>query len=154
MAADLVTDPLIIQRVLDTIPQQSPFRFIDRIVELSADHIVGEYTYKKDEFFYKGHFPNRPITPGVILLETMAQTGVVALGIYNIIADGRDLDRISLFTDAEVDFAALVEPGETVTIRAEKVFLRREKLKSKVEMYKHDQTLAAHGVLSGMGVKI
>ena len=68
--------------VLQAIPQQPPFRFIERIMELDSEHIVGGYTFKPDEFFYRGHFPGDPVTPGVILTEAMAQTGVVALGLY------------------------------------------------------------------------
>ena len=44
--------------------------------------LVGAYRFREDEFFYRGHFPGRPITPGVILIETMAQIGVVAFGMY------------------------------------------------------------------------
>ncbi|EHQ05736.1 MAG: beta-hydroxyacyl-ACP dehydratase [Leptonema illini] len=154
MAAELVTDPAIIEKVLQTVPQRPPFRYIDRILELSEDHIVGQYTYSKDEFFYPGHFPGHPVTPGVILLETMAQTGVVALGIYNAIKNGGSLNQISLFTDAEVEFAAMVLPGDTVTIKSQKIFLRRGKIRSKVDIYKQDGTLAASGTLSGMGVAL
>jgi 3-hydroxyacyl-[acyl-carrier-protein] dehydratase len=154
MAVDPVTDPEIIEKVLQTVPQRPPFRFIDRILELSEDHIVGQYTYRKDEFFYPGHFPGNPITPGVILLETMAQTGVVALGIYNAIKTGANLSQTTLFTDAEVEFAAMVLPGETVTIKGQKIFLRRGKIRSKVDVYKEDGKLAASGTLSGIGVSI
>lgn len=154
MAAELVTDPAIIEKVLQAVPQRPPFRYIDRILELSEDHIVGQYTYRQDEFFYPGHFPGHPVTPGVILLETMAQTGVVALGIYNAIKNGGNLNLISLFTDAEVEFAAMVLPGDTVTIKSQKIFLRRGKIRSKVDIYKQDGTLAASGTLSGMGVAL
>ena len=69
-------------RVLDFLPQQDPFRFLDKIIELDEERIVSRYTFKKDEYFYQGHFPGDPVTPGVILTEAMAQTGVVALGLY------------------------------------------------------------------------
>ena len=78
MAVDLDT----MVRILNNVPQQYPFRFIDEILELDDEHIVGAYRFREDEYFYQGHFPGQPITPGVILIETMAQTGVVAFGLY------------------------------------------------------------------------
>ena len=75
-------DGLTTREVLALVPQREPFRFIDEILELDADHIVASYTFRKDADFYRGHFPGNPITPGVILIETMDQAGVVALGIY------------------------------------------------------------------------
>ncbi|MBW7857969.1 MAG: beta-hydroxyacyl-ACP dehydratase [Leptonema sp. (in: Bacteria)] len=145
-------DQSTMDRVLTLVPQQSPFRFINKIIELSDDHIVGQYTYSEDEFFYKGHFPGNPITPGVILIETMAQTGVVALGIYLTMKAGDDLNKLTVFTDGQVEFAAMIKPNETVTIRASKIFWRRGKLKSRIELLKEDGSLAAFGELSGMGV--
>lgn len=143
------------QEVLDLIPQQRPFRFIDRLVELGESAAVGEYTFRADETFYEGHFPDNPVTPGVILVEAMCQTGLVALGIHLL---GLELPReevaktITLFTDAEVEFARVVLPESTVRITAEKIFWRRRKLKSKVRLTLADGTYVAGGTVSGMGV--
>ena len=65
--------------VLKLVPQQPPFRFIDTIHELDREHIVASYRFPEDADFYRGHFPGNPITPGVILVEAMAQAaGVLA----------------------------------------------------------------------------
>jgi len=145
------------EQVLELVPQRPPFRFIDELVELDDNHAVGRYTFKMDESFYEGHFPGRPVTPGVILLETMCQTGIVALGLY-LLAQEVGLDELvkytTLFTDSEVEFSGLVLPGETVTVRAEPVFWRRRKLRAKVEMTSTQGTIVASGVVSGMGVKL
>ena len=142
------------EQVLAALPQQEPFRFIDEIVELDADHIVARYRFRPEADFYRGHFPDNPVTPGVILLEAMAQAGVVALGIYLVSLESPDdLGKlVTLFTDANVDFSGVVLPGETVTVVAEKVFFRRRKLRSRVEMRSESGKIVCSGEVSGMGV--
>jgi 3-hydroxyacyl-[acyl-carrier-protein] dehydratase len=121
MAADRET----MKRILNSVPQQHPFRFIDDILELDDEHIVGTYRFREDEYFYKGHFPGQPITPGVILIEAMAQTGVVAFGLYlHMRQMQRALDvakkLTTLFTLAEgVEFTGVVHPGERVIIKGQ-----------------------------------
>jgi 3-hydroxyacyl-[acyl-carrier-protein] dehydratase len=142
------------QQVLDLIPQKDPFRFIDEILELDNVHIVGTYRFRPDADFYRGHFPGNPVTPGVILIESLAQVGIVALGIY-LFAQESEADTskmMTLFTDMSVDFAGIVNPGDRVTTTAEKVFYRRHKLRSKVEMKLDDGTTVCSGTVSGMGI--
>jgi 3-hydroxyacyl-[acyl-carrier-protein] dehydratase len=156
MAADRET----MARVLAAVPQQAPFRFIDEILELDADHIVGAYRFREDESFYRGHFPGRPVTPGVILVEAMAQTGVVAFGLYLVMEQGREEELkkgslTTLFTVIEVmEFAGMVSPGERVIIRGEKVYFRKGNLKAKVSMERENGEPVASGVLAGMGVSL
>jgi 3-hydroxyacyl-[acyl-carrier-protein] dehydratase len=142
------------KQVLDLVPQQDPFRFIDDIIELDDDHIVGTYRFRPEADFYRGHFPGNPVTPGVILIESLAQVGIVALGIY-LLAQEREADTtkiMTLFTDTDIEFSGIVNPGDRVTITAEKVFYRRLKLRSKAEMKLDDGTIVCSGAVSGMGV--
>lgn len=144
-------------QVLELLPQQEPFRFVDEIVEVDEDHIVGRYTFRPGAEFYRGHFPGNPVTPGVILLESMAQVSVVALGIYLFALKGGLAEvhrRIALFTDADVEFGGLVKPGQPVTIRARKKFFRRMKIRCEAEMRLDDGTLVCSGTISGMGVNL
>jgi 3-hydroxyacyl-[acyl-carrier-protein] dehydratase len=142
------------EQVLAILPQQDPFRFVDEILELDEDHIVGTYRFRPEADFYRGHFPGNPVTPGVILIESLAQVAIVALGIYLVAKEsGDDTSKmVTLFTDANVEFGGIVKPGERVTITAKKVFFRRRKLRSQAEMKLDDGTVVCSGTVSGMGI--
>ena len=140
------------EAVLSAVPHRPPFRFIEEILELDQEHIVASYRFPENAEFYRGHFPGNPITPGVLLLETMAQAGVVAHGIYLL---GSDPDRprmLTLFTDATVEFNGVVRPGQRVITRGKKLVFRRLFLRSAVEMTLEDGTVVCSGTLAGMGV--
>jgi 3-hydroxyacyl-[acyl-carrier-protein] dehydratase len=143
------------QTILDSIPQQRPFRFVDEITQVDDECIAGNYRFRDDESFYKGHFPGNPITPGVILVETLAQIGVVALGIHLASKDdGIEAgDLMMVFVEANVEFRRLVPPGTQVFVEAKKVYFRRLKLKVEANMTFADGTVVCSGELSGMGVK-
>jgi 3-hydroxyacyl-[acyl-carrier-protein] dehydratase len=140
------------QAILLKLPQKPPFLYLDQILELSHEHIVAEYRFKQDEFFYAGHFPGDPVTPGVILVEAMAQAGLVALGIHLLELERPGVKLRTMFTDCAVDFAHAVLPGDKVTITGQKLFFRRNKIQSKVELKLENGIVAAHGVVSGLGV--
>ena len=57
MEAFMAADAGVIQEILDLVPQQAPFRFIDEIIRLDEEQIVGAYRFREDEYFYRGHFP-------------------------------------------------------------------------------------------------
>ncbi len=141
--------------VLAGIPQQPPFRFVDEILSIDEDGIEAAYTWHPEADFYRGHFPGNPVTPGVLLIESMAQAGVVALGLYLLAKEGSEAESekiVTVFTDVQVDFSGIVKPGDRVRIEARKVFWRRRKLRSAVEMRLEGGTVVCSGVLSGMGV--
>lgn len=144
------------KEVLTLLPQQEPFRFVDNIVEVDEDHIIANYRFRPEADFYKGHFPGNPVTPGVILLESLAQVGVVALGIY-LFALEEGLrgvtDKIALFVDADVEFSGMVLPGEKVIISGKKVFFRRNKLRTEAMMTTEDGSLVCSGTISGLRVQ-
>ena len=146
--------PLSPAEVLARIPQQEPFRFVDEILEIDSDHVVASYRWREDSDFYRGHFPGNPVTPGALLVESMAQAAVVALGIYLLEQESPEASGklVTLFTDVNVEFSGMVRPGQRVLIRGRKLFFRRRKLRSESEMRLEDGTLVCSGTLSGMGV--
>lgn len=140
-------------QVLAKLPQQEPFRFVDEILSVDEAGIEAGYTWRPDADFYRGHFPGNPVTPGVLLVESMAQAAVVAHGIYLLCVAGEDPEKlITFFTDAQVEFSGTVLPGDRVRITGKKLFFRRRKLRSEAEMRLEDGTVVCSGVLSGMGV--
>jgi len=150
-----VGDSLTSDEILAMVPQQEPFRFIDEIVELDAEHIVARYTFSPDADFYRGHFPGNPITPGVILIETAAQAAVVAFGIYlyALETSREDVDKLlTIFTDCTIDFSGAVRPGDRVRTTGRIKFFRHKKLRATFEMSLDDGTIVCSGELSGMGV--
>jgi len=150
-----VGDSLTSDEVLAMVPQQEPFRFIDEIVEIDAEHVVARYTFSPDADFYRGHFPGNPITPGVILIETAAQAAVVAFGIYlyALETSREDVDKLlTIFTDCTIDFSGAVRPGDRVRTTGRIKFFRHKKLRATFEMSLDDGTIVCSGELSGMGV--
>lgn len=139
-----------VSEIIALLPYQKPFLFVDGIDEISGESVTGHYTFKKEEFFYEGHFKNNPITPGVILIECMAQIGLVCLGIYLLKEElESDNPKIAL-TSNQIDFYLPVLPEEKVTVVSEKVVLRFNKLKCKVKMLNTKGKLVARGIISGM----
>lgn len=142
--------------VLDLLPQRPPFRFVDEIHELDDEHIVASYRYRPDEYFYRGHFPDNPVTPGVVLVETIAQAGVAAFGLY-LGAQSTPRSELSrlliLFTEAQAEFFHVVRPGQRVVVRARKLFFRRGKLRVEASLHTDDGALACCGTFAGMGVQ-
>jgi 3-hydroxyacyl-[acyl-carrier-protein] dehydratase len=145
--------------VLDALPHRAPFRFVDEILELDDAHIVAAHRFRADADFYRGHFPGNPVTPGVLLLEAMAQAGVAAHAIY-LFARQANGDAAGapgapiwpLFSEATVEFLGMVAPGERVLIRGKKLVFRRRLIRSMVEMTREDGTLVCSGTLTGVGV--
>jgi len=136
--------------IIKNLPYQKPFLFVDELTQISENGITGNYTFKKNEFFYEGHFKENPITPGVILIETMAQIGVVCLGIY-LVKDESLSEEIKIaLTSNQVDFFLPVNPNQKVTVISEKEYFRFNKLKCKVKMLNAKNELVCRGTISGM----
>ena len=138
--------------LIKKLPYGPDFLFVDEISSVDENKIVGTYTFKPEALFYRDHFPGKPITPGVILIETMAQIGLVCLGFY-LSKDKMEENPAFAFTSSNVEFYKIVLPGEKVFVQSEKVFFRLGKLKCRVEMKNMDDEIIAKGEMSGMLIK-
>ena len=138
------------EEIITYLPYQCPFLFVDELTDISENGITGTYTFPKDSFFYKGHFKNDPVTPGVILTEAMAQIGVVCLGILLVQKNlKKEAAKIAL-SSHKIDFFIPVYPEEKITVVSEKQYFRFNKLKCLVRMENEKKELVCRGEIAGM----
>lgn len=135
------------KEILLKLPYSKPFLFVDDIIAINENGVEGTFTFDANLDFYKGHFRGNPITPGVILTETMAQIGLVCLGVY--LNEGKEIKNIG-FTSSEVEFLKPVYPNEKVTVISEKIYYRFGKLKCKVKMLNENREEVCSGTLAGI----
>tara|TARA_R110000850_G_scaffold268138_1_gene399448 strand:+ start:46831 stop:47283 length:453 start_codon:yes stop_codon:yes gene_type:complete len=140
--------------IIALLPYGNDFLFVDTLQEVSESGITGSYTFREEEVFYGSHFKEVAITPGVILIECMAQIGLVCLGIYlnkeQLLKNkNASLYQVAL-TESTIEFLKPVYPSETVTITSTLVYFRFQKLKCNVKMTNTKGEVVCKGVLSGM----
>ena len=137
------------QEIISKLPYSKPFLFVDEIIDIDENGVERTYTFDENLDFYKGHFKENPITPGVILTETMAQIGVVCLGIF-ILNDTFSTNTSIALTSTDIEFLKPVLPNEKVTVVSEKIYFRFGKLKCKVFMKNQNDEIVCSGTIAGM----
>lgn len=98
--------------IQQAIPHRAPMLLVDKIVEQTPDSIVCEKTFREEEYFFQGHYPEYPICPGVILCECGAQTGAILLS--SLIEEGEGVPVLTKMDG--VRFKRIVRPGDTIQI--------------------------------------
>lgn len=107
--------------VTTLIPHRPPFLFVDEIVSETPDSLTATRTWRAEEDFYKGHYPNAPITPGVLLCEAVFQTGALFMARQAQsagAAPGAGVPLLSKISD--VRFRTPIYPGDTIVIEVKK----------------------------------
>ena len=140
-----------IETIIKHLPYQAPFLFVEELTYISENGVKGYHTFNNDEYFYKGHFKDNPITPGVILTEVMAQIGLVCLGIYLLKDEYSEIKKPQIaLTSSNIDFFLTVKPKERVEVVSEKIYFRFNKLKCNVQLFNEKNELVCKGTISGM----
>jgi 3-hydroxyacyl-[acyl-carrier-protein] dehydratase len=111
--ADVVRAPFGRDVIESIIPHREPFLFVDEVLELEPGvRVVARTTFDADAWFLEGHFPGRPIVPGVIMVEAVAQASAIV-----VLTMPEHRGRQPLFAGIDkVRFKRIVSPGEELTI--------------------------------------
>ena len=118
--------------VREVLPQAEPFVFVDRVMEMNAgENIIAEKDLMQDEVFFAGHFPGRPLMPGVLISEALAQTSGLLLGLSS--SQG-DKDKQGYFlASVNMKYLSVARPGDTLRLESRLV-------KGFADMYMFDVT--------------
>ena len=121
------------------LPHRTPFLFVDEIIEASEEKIIATKTFTEKDFFFEGHFPEYPVVPGVILIETIAQAGGAGLRKLGVI--GGDA-LFFLATVDKVKFRRQVRPGDTVRSEVENLRISPNMIKQRGIAYVGNEVAA------------
>jgi 3-hydroxyacyl-[acyl-carrier-protein] dehydratase len=138
------------------LPHRAPFLFVDQIVSADKERIVAKHVFTEKEFFFAGHFPEYPVVPGIILVETMAQSGGAGLKKLGVLGGEEAHAEDALFFLASVDkvkFRRQVRPGEEVRSEIENLRLSAKMIKQAGKAYVGDELAAEAEWLCLVGSK-
>lgn len=123
------------QKIISKLPYGEGFLFVDEITYVDENRIVGNYTFRADAPYYKWHFKHRSVTPGVLLIETMGQIGMVSHIVFLEKAyESESVINPIMQSCCECNFLQEVLPDDMLEVEAEKIYYRHGILKSKMTL--------------------
>jgi len=128
-----------ILQVLEILPHRYPFLLVDRILELTPEYVVGLKNVTINEPFFQGHFPGKPIMPGVLIVEAMAQAGGI-LAFFLLAA--RQRSPVYFMGMDHVRFRKPVRPGDQLILKVKLLKQRGAVFKMSGEAFVNDQLVA------------
>ena len=131
------------EKIIQVLPYEKPFHFVDELSFISDDIIIGHYTFTENDFFYRAHFKHIPITPGVIVIEMMGQIGLVCHLIYFNKLHLNNKVFHPILSNVEASVLKEIKINDRLTIIAEKTYLRRGILKSNVKLLNSNNEVCA-----------
>ena len=138
------------EEIKKLLPHRDPFLFIDKVIDTTMEHIVAERFVSPEEPFFKGHFPNFPIMPGVIIVEAMAQTCGI-LGSHIMKQSASEKSVYLLCGVEKVRFKKKVMPGDTLRFETELVANKRKIWKFNSKAFKGSELVCSAEILCADG---
>lgn len=132
-----------INAIAQVLPHRFPFLLVDRIVEVGENFVRGIKCVTVNEWFFQGHFPQKPVMPGVLIIEAMAQTGATMVHQW----EENKGKLVFLAGIDEARFRRVVQPGDVITIEVTQVMRRRGVGKSAAKAFV-DGELACEAMLT------
>jgi len=145
-----VTPPFDIEKIMQILPHRYPFLLVDKVLEYKpGKHIVGIKNVTINEQFFTGHFPGRPVMPGVLIIEAMAQTAGILM-----LSRAENRGKLAYFMSMDkVKFRKIVVPGDQLLLKIDVVRIKSRTIQIRGRAYVEDKIAAEADLMFSLVTK-